>query len=60
MERRNFIATAAVGSTGALAGAAFSESPAVTPTHPANKCKITVLKRTLNYEWNKEFKGGKV
>jgi uncharacterized repeat protein (TIGR04076 family) len=70
MKRRDFLTAAAVGSAGTLAGVAFSEgataaqapatqvSPA--PTKPSNKCKITVLKRTLNDEWNKEFRGGRV
>ena len=62
MKRRDFITTAAVGSVGAVAGAAFSDSTAVAqaPAKPSNKCTITVLKRTLNDEWNKEFRGGNV
>jgi uncharacterized repeat protein (TIGR04076 family) len=59
MERRNFIKTAAVGSACTLAGVAFTES--VTPqTKPETKIKITVIKRTLNDEWNKEFRGGRM
>ncbi len=54
MERRYFIKTAAVGSACTLAGAALSETAAV-QTKPAIKCKITVLKRTLNEEWNREY-----
>jgi uncharacterized repeat protein (TIGR04076 family) len=64
MKRRDFITTAAVGSVGALAGTAFSEGAApVAPSvqvKPSNKLKITVLKRTLNDEWNKEFRDGSV
>ncbi len=65
MKRRDFITTAAIGSAGTLAGVAFSEgdAPAQAPVaqiKPSNKCKITVLKRTLNDEWNKEFRGGSV
>jgi uncharacterized repeat protein (TIGR04076 family) len=61
MERRDFITTAAVGSVGALAGAAFPEAaPAAQAKPPSNKCRITVLKRTLNDEWNKEYRGGRV
>jgi uncharacterized repeat protein (TIGR04076 family) len=61
MKRRDFITTAAVGSVATLAGAAFSESTAtVQAKPPSNKLKITVLKRTLNDEWNKEFRGGNV
>ena len=60
MKRRNFITTAAVGSVGALASSAFSQSTPVAQKKPSSKCKITVLKRTLNDEWNKEFRGGKV
>ena len=60
MKRRDFITTAAVGSVGALAGSAFSESTSVVQPKPSNKCKITVLKRTLNDDWNKAYRGGKV
>jgi hypothetical protein len=56
MKRRNFLTTAAVGSVTTLAGAAFSEGTApIQAKLPLNKYKITVLKRTLNDEWNKEF-----
>jgi uncharacterized repeat protein (TIGR04076 family) len=74
MKRRDFITTAAVGSVGALAGSAFSQTApgaaaaqaapsapaAAAPAKPAHKIKITVLKRTLNEEWNKAYRGGKV
>jgi uncharacterized repeat protein (TIGR04076 family) len=60
MKRRDFITTAAVGSVGTLASAAFSQGAAAPQTKPSAKCKITVVKRTLNDEWNKEFRGGKV
>jgi uncharacterized repeat protein (TIGR04076 family) len=63
MERRNFIATAAAGSIAALAGTAFSQgtpAAATAPAKPVPKIKITVLKRTLNDEWNKVYRGGKV
>ncbi len=64
MKRREFITTAAVGSIATLAGTAFSEgaAPAAPPVQAksSNKLKITVLKRTLNDEWNKEFRDGNV
>jgi uncharacterized repeat protein (TIGR04076 family) len=69
MKRRDFITTAAAGSLGALAGSAFSQSVPATPAaQPApaapaksgQKIKITVLKRTLNDEWNKAYREGKV
>jgi uncharacterized repeat protein (TIGR04076 family) len=62
MKRRDFLTTAAAGSVGALATTAFSQgSAAPAPqTNPSSKLKITVLKRTINEEWNKEFRGGKV
>ena len=66
MKRRDFITAAAAGSVGALAGSAFSQGAAgaqAAPTaqpKPANKLKLTVLKRTLNDEWNKAYRGGKV
>jgi uncharacterized repeat protein (TIGR04076 family) len=74
MKRRDFITTAAVGSVGALASSAFSQAApstpatqaapaapaAAVPAKPAHKVKITVVKRTLNDEWNKAYRGGKV
>jgi uncharacterized repeat protein (TIGR04076 family) len=60
MERRDFIKSAAVGAACTLAGAAFSAEAAEAQAKPSNKIKITVLKRTLNDEWNKEFRGGRV
>jgi uncharacterized repeat protein (TIGR04076 family) len=60
MKRRNFIKTAAVGAAYTLAGVAFAEGAPAEQTKLSTKCKITVLKRTLNDEWNKEFRGGRV
>jgi len=61
MKRRDFITTAAAGSVGALSSTVFSDSTTnQAPAKPSNKCKITVLKRTLNDDWNKEFRGGNV
>ena len=60
MERRNFLKTAAVGAAFSLAGVAFADGAGADQTKPSNKLKITVLKRTLNEEWNKEFRGGSV
>jgi uncharacterized repeat protein (TIGR04076 family) len=60
MKRRDFLATAAMGSVGALASAAIPETGPAAPAKPSSKCKITVLKRTLNDDWNKEFRGGNV
>jgi uncharacterized repeat protein (TIGR04076 family) len=61
MERRSFLTAATVGSVTALAAAAFSEGTApVQEKPPSDKCKITVLKRTLNDEWNNKFRAGNV
>jgi uncharacterized repeat protein (TIGR04076 family) len=62
MKRRDFITNAAVGSVGVLASTAFAEGVAVAqaPSKPSTKCRVTVLKRTLNEEWNKEFRDGKI
>jgi uncharacterized repeat protein (TIGR04076 family) len=60
MKRRSFIKTAAVGSACSLADITFAGSTAVAQTKLENKCKITVLKRTLNGEWNKEFRNGQM
>jgi len=55
LERRKFIKSASIGSACALAGtsnlsAAFKAG---------KKCKITVLKKTLNEEWYQEIRGRK-
>ena len=56
MERRDFIKKSAIGSTCALAGTLIS-NPASAAEFPENfSCKITVLKRTLNADWGKEFR----
>jgi uncharacterized repeat protein (TIGR04076 family) len=55
MKRRNFIKIAAVGSACSMTGVSLAENTVI-----ENKTKITVLKRTLNEEWNKEFRNGRM
>ena len=56
MERRDFIRKAAAGSSCALAGTLISNNVAAGEINNDFICKITVLKRTLNADWGKEFR----
>ena len=56
MERRDFIKKSAIGSTCALAGTMISNNVAAAEIDTNFICKITVLKRTLNTDWSKEFR----
>lgn len=56
MQRRNFLRKAAIGSAGIIAGSLLSEKTVANQTEKKFKCKITVLKKTLNQEWSREFK----
>ena len=56
MERRDFIKKSAIGSTCVLAGTMVSNNASAAQVDAEFICKITVLKRTLNTEWNKEFR----
>lgn len=56
MERREFIRKSAVGSGCALAGTMAATAANASETQQQHKCKITVLKRTVNNEWNQEFR----
>jgi uncharacterized repeat protein (TIGR04076 family) len=55
MKRRGFIKMAAIGSACSMTGISIAGNNA-----EEKKTKITVLKRTLNDEWNKEFRNGKM
>ncbi len=57
MERRKFLKTSAVGSSCVLAGS-FIDKSAVAQNTSEYKCKITVLKRTLNTDWDKKYRKG--
>ena len=56
MERRDFIKKSAIGSTCALAGSFISNDVVAAENNTGFICKITVLKRTLNTDWSKEFR----
>ena len=56
MERRNFLKTSAAGSACMLAGAAISNDMMAQPSAQNFKCKITVLRKTHNKEWNQQFR----
>ncbi len=56
MKRRNFV-TASLGSACALAGTMAAGKTLGKTTQEAFTLKVTVLKRTLNKEWSKEFRG---
>jgi len=56
MERRDFIKKSAIGSTCALAGTLISNNVAAAENNTDFICKIKVLKRKLNTDWNKEFR----
>jgi uncharacterized repeat protein (TIGR04076 family) len=56
MERRKFLKASSIGSTCALAGAFVAKNAVAYESGIEEKCKITVLKRTLNKDWNKKFK----
>lgn len=56
MERRDFIKKSAVGSSCALAGTMIPSTMMAADIRAEFICKITVLKRTLNSDWNQEFR----
>ncbi len=56
MERRNFIKKTAIGSSCALAGAMVASEVSASECNTEFGMKITVLKRSLNSDWNKEFR----
>ena len=56
MERRNFIRKTAIGSACAMAGLTMSEHVKAN-LKLSHACKITVLKKELNQEWNEQFRG---
>lgn len=56
MERRKFIKASALGSSCVLAGTWAAESAHAQETRQDYTVKITVLSRTLNEEWNREFR----
>lgn len=56
MERRDFLKKSAIGSTCALAGTMISNNVSAAESDTDFICKITVLKRTLNTDWSKEFR----
>lgn len=56
MERRDFIKKSAIGSSCVLAGTMITNSGAAADIDAEFICKITVIKKTLNSEWNKQFR----
>lgn len=57
MKRRNFIKKTAIGSACALAGTMIPETAKAKENEKKVAVKITVLKKSLNSEWNKELRG---
>lgn len=55
MKRRNFLKTTSVGSACAVAGTIVSNE-VLGNSNEEKILKVTVLKRTLNKEWNQEFR----
>lgn len=56
MERRKFIKDSVIGSTCVLAGTLISNNTFANEQDVSYSCKITVLKRSVNKEWNIEFR----
>jgi len=56
MERRNFLKTSTVGSACTLAGVLSSKDILAKQPEAASKCKITVLRKTHNKEWSRQFR----
>ena len=56
MERRKFLKTSAAGSACLFAGSVAAESLKQAEAEAKYACKITVLKKSLNSEWSKEFR----
>ena len=57
MERRDFLKTSAVGSACVLAGALVPNNSIAQQSETKFKCRITVLKKTLNKDWSLQFRG---
>ena len=56
MERRDFIKKSAIGSTCAIAGTLIASNAKAAENKTGYTCKITVLKKTINTDWNKEYR----
>ncbi len=56
MERREFIKSAAIGSACTLTGGVISGSTFAKVNSDEDVIKITVLKKTINNDWNKQFR----
>ena len=56
MERRKFLQKSAIGSSCILAGAMLPHVAEANKPEQDSNIKITILKRSLNKEWNTEFR----
>jgi uncharacterized repeat protein (TIGR04076 family) len=55
MERRKFLKSTAIGSTSALAVTMTGDDIITDQNQAKHKCKIKVIKRTFNKEWDKKY-----